>query len=140
MAFSKLFSSLLWMASHRLAACFICHSEFDYDNGIGGNDPWPLPDHADRSNRCCDACDTAIVGPSRIRHFNSRIPREELERQMQKIMQNQRRVEYHMGVLRREMTKLDRQKSCLHPRWEEGPEQGIDEHRERTCVDCGYVA
>jgi hypothetical protein len=128
------------MASRRLAACYICRSEFDYADGIGGNDPWPLPDHTDRSNRCCDACDSDIVGPSRTRYFSSPSPtREELERQMQKLVQDRRRVEYHIGIMQREMVKVDRMNACTHPCWEDGLEQGIDEHRERICVDCGYT-
>lgn len=114
--------------------CFICHTELDGR----GRDPWPLPEHENPANRCCDACEEAIVRPFGTRRLNAPT-RNELERDLCRLSRHQMRIEYHMGVLRRGMARIDHQASCPHPSWEDGPDQGIDEHRERVCVACGYV-
>jgi len=84
-----------------MTCCFICQAAFD---GMG-NDPWPIPGYEKRTNRCCDACNVTIVGPARLR--NAKHPSSpDIEESMQKLMQERRRVDFHIGILQREMAKV----------------------------------
>ena len=63
----ELETSHIWTDPVR--TCCICGEPIsDY-----GNDPWPVSENPD--DRCCDACNAAVVIPARIRNLQAKTPR-----------------------------------------------------------------
>lgn len=113
-------------------ACYICSADLEGEAGV---DPWPLPGWESCEGRCCEACAEEIVVPAR-RDRSSPRTAPELERDLALAEHAVLRLEYHRTLLR---YTLELRRSCRHENLIDGPDQGIDEPRERVCADCGAI-